>query len=442
MLNKVLDYIKSNSLIDEYDNILLALSGGPDSVALFYIFLELTKIHKFSFGVAHVNHGLRVEAKEDEKFCKNLANSYKIEFYSLNSDIKSYAKEHKLSEEEAGREVRYNYFEKISKKYNYNKIATGHNLDDNVETFMFRLMRGTSIQGLLGIKNKRDKIIRPLLNIKKIQILQYLRDNNYKYCIDKTNFSNIYTRNKIRLELIPLIEKEFNNNFKDKIVSLMDEINELDDYVNGLYDFDYSKKFLSREEIKKYPLFIRKRVIREFLIAKGISYNRKIIDEICSLIDLNDNKHVTLDKENNLKFEYDKIIFEKSYRIEIKPDKIMLEIPNKIVYTNYVIITEWINPLDSLDKNCYYFDYDKIEKPLMIRTRLDGDKISLFGLKGNKKVKKIFIDKKISKSKRDLIPLIVSGEEIMMVGRLAISDEFSVDKDSKKIFTVKIEEVL
>lgn len=237
--------IEEEKLVEENDKILVALSGGPDSVALLRLLLEIKDKYKIELGLCHINHMLRGENSDgDEEFCKRLSQYYKIPFYSLRANIEAYGKEKKIGLEEAGREIRYEFFNRISTQNSYNKIALAHNLDDNVETFLFRLIRGTGINGLKGIPVKRDKIIRPLLNTKKSDILDYLSNINQEYRIDESNNEKVYSRNKIRLDLIPYIEKEFNPNFKESITSLINDFSFEEDFeiLDNKLEIEYLNK--------------------------------------------------------------------------------------------------------------------------------------------------------------------------------------------------------
>ena len=211
MYKKVMSYIKDNNLINPKDRILVALSGGPDSVCLLNILYNLKEELDIEIGAAHLNHMLRDEdAFQDEEYVKNLCESFDIPCFVKRVDINKYSKENKMSSEMAGRDARYNFFDEVIREHGYNKIATAHNANDQAETILFRLMRGTGIEGLCGIKVCRDKIIRPILCLSRKEVEEYIEVNNLKPRIDKTNFEKIYNRNKIRLDILPYIKENFN----------------------------------------------------------------------------------------------------------------------------------------------------------------------------------------------------------------------------------------
>ncbi|MDO5517977.1 MAG: tRNA lysidine(34) synthetase TilS, partial [Clostridium sp.] len=204
MYKKVLSYIKDNKLINPGDKVLVALSGGPDSVCLLNILFKLKDELKIELGAAHLNHMLRgKDAFGDEQYVIDVCKQMNIECFTKQVNINEYSKKEKLSSEMAGRLVRYGFFEEIIKEHGYTKVATAHNANDQAETILFRLMRGTGLEGLGGIKVKRDNIIRPILCLSRQEVEDYIEQNQLKPRIDKTNFEKIYNRNKIRLDMLP-----------------------------------------------------------------------------------------------------------------------------------------------------------------------------------------------------------------------------------------------
>lgn len=254
VITKVKNNIIQNNLLENGDNIVVGLSGGPDSVFLLYILMYIKEEFKSKYGieynivVCHINHMIRKEAGEDESLAKEYAEKYGLKFYSAKADIKVLAKEKKLSEEECGRDFRYEFFEKIAKENGCNKIAVAHNACDNAETMLHNLFRGTGLNGLVGIKVKNGKVIRPILNVKKQDILDYLSKNGIKYNIDKTNSENIYTRNKIRNDLIPKIEKEYNSNIIEALNRMSKQINDDLIYINGSVCEEYLERVIEKKE--------------------------------------------------------------------------------------------------------------------------------------------------------------------------------------------------
>lgn len=321
MENFVLDYIKKNNLIRENDKILVAVSGGPDSICLLNILYNLKERLKIELYVAHVNHLIRKEAKSDAEFVKEFCDSKNIEFFYKECDVKEKAQTEKISTEEAGRNARYDFFEEIANKYSINKIAIGHNKNDLAETLIMNILRGTGTQGLKAILNKNGKYIRPLLDVDREKIEEYCEKNNLKPRIDLTNFENNYTRNKIRNIVIPYVKKEFNPNIVETLTRLSQIATEEQDFINLEVEKAYKKILLSEESEnikisgKKFVEIhtaIQKRTILYIinrLFGNTKQIEKKHIEDIIKLINKNiGNKYLTPNK--NLKVSIKKGIVE------------------------------------------------------------------------------------------------------------------------------------
>ena len=255
---KAIRTIKKYRLICPGDKIVVGVSGGPDSMCLLEI---LTKIKQkscqngtsplatFDFVVAHVNHMIREEAKEDEEYVKNYCMKNDIQFYGKSIDVQKIANTNKISTEEAGRNARYKFFDEVLQKIKGNKIAIAHNKNDKVETMIMNELRGCGLQGLKGIEPIRDKYIRPLIECERKEIEEYCRDNDIEPRIDKTNFENVYTRNKIRNIIIPYIEQEFNPNFIETMNRLSNLVTEQEEYIEKQTEIVY-EKILLQENIQ------------------------------------------------------------------------------------------------------------------------------------------------------------------------------------------------
>ena len=252
---EILKTIKKYNLIQNGDKIIVGLSGGPDSISLINVLDEIRKDKTtgLEFGIiaAHINHNIREEAKSDEDYVVKYCKEKNIEVYVLSIDINKKAKEEKKGTEETGRNARYEFFEQILIKTKANKIATAHTANDNAETVLMNIIRGSGTSGLKGIRPIRDdKFIRPLIETTREEIEEYCKKNNLNPRIDKTNFENDYTRNKTRNILIPLIKEQFNPNIIMTINRLSDIINEENEYLEKLTKQKY-KEILIEEKIGK-----------------------------------------------------------------------------------------------------------------------------------------------------------------------------------------------
>ena len=331
LIHKVLNTIKKYHLIETGDILVLGVSGGPDSITMLDILLKIkqTKKISFDFVVAHVNHMIREEAKEDEEYVKEYCIKNDIEFYGKSIDVQKIANTNKISTEEAGRNARYEFFDEILQKINGNKIAIAHNKNDKVETMIMNELRGCGIQGLKGIEPVREKYIRPLIECERKEIEEYCKENHIEPRIDKTNFENIYTRNKIRNIVIPYIKQEFNPNIIETMDRLSNLIVEQETYIQKQVAEIYKeivleekidlenpyillnlKKFNKQEKVIKSNVILYT-ITRLFNTTKGIE---KIhIEDIITLCSNNiGNKYLTPNK--NLK------IFIKNGKIKISKE--------------------------------------------------------------------------------------------------------------------------
>lgn len=324
MIKKVLKTIEENNLIENGDKIVLGVSGGPDSISMLHILNEIKskKMIDFEIVVAHINHMIRKEAKEDEEYVKNFCKKINIDFYSKSIDVRKLANNSKIGTEEAGREVRYQFFDEIMEKTGANKIAIAHNKNDKVETILMNEFRGTGISGLKGIEVKRGKYIRPIIECEREEIEKYCEENNLNPKIDKTNSENIYTRNKIRNVLIPYIKKEFNPNIINTINRLSELVTEEQEYIEEQVKKTYEEIKLKEEEkqiildlklFNKQEKVIKSRIIlytisRLFKTTKGIE---KIhIEDLIKLCSNNiGNKYLTPNKNLKVLVKNKKIYF-------------------------------------------------------------------------------------------------------------------------------------
>ena len=440
LFREILKVNKKYNLIEINDIIVVGFSGGPDSVFLVEMLKRLQNFINFNIYLVHINHLLRGEdADSDENFSFEYAKKNNLEIFIKRIPVKEIAKEVGKTLEEVGREERYNFFSEIYEKVGANKIATAHNKDDQIETFLFRLIRGTSLQGLEGIKIKNNNIIRPISEIYKKDILEYLNKNEIQYRIDKTNFENEFTRNSIRLDLIPFIEKRYNIKFKDKIFSLIEEIRENNQNNSlNLTDYTDSKNKIILEKIKFLSNFDKKKLFSLFLNKKNIEVNRNKIDEINSLIKSNGTKKIDLDKSYRVVKDYAHLYIEDKKEISIfNNTKIQLKIPSEQIFDNFKISVNIVENLDiPRKKNQYLLDalYNDI---IEVRYRKDGDRIFL-DENHSKKVKEVFIEQKIPKDMRDRLPIFLYNNKIFWIYNVKKAYIPKINKNENKLIKVLI----
>jgi len=460
LINKVRHTIEENEMINSGDKVVVAVSGGPDSMCLLHILYSLREELNIQLAAAHVNHCLRgEEADADEAYVRDFCSSLGIEFYSRRIDIHKIAEERNLSCETAGREVRYDFFQELLFKLNAQKIALAHNANDQAETVLMRIMRGSGMEGLVGIKPVRDNIyIRPIINILRTDIEAYCRSNNLKARIDKSNLENIYNRNKVRLELIPYIQENFNKDIVNTLIRLSQTISKDNEYLEKLTEERYElyvipvgKRKVIRKEAFSEPDAILTRVIRLALLrllGTLKNFEKLHIYEVIDIAQRSTGKKVILPNGVMAVNSYGdielSIIARENHEIDNKEEfKIYINKVNDVQYGKYKISAKLVESQKILNfKNkilTKYFDYDKIKGDITLRYRKDGDRFTPLGMSGSKKLKDIFIDMKIPQEERNKIPLICFGEDIGWIVGYRVSDKYKVTNESKNIIEINIE---
>ena len=440
LFREILKVNKKYNLIENNDIIVVGFSGGPDSVFLVEMLKKLQNFINFKIYLVHINHLLRgKDAVSDENFSFEYAKKNNLEIFIKKIPVKEIAKEVGKTLEEVGREERYKFFSEIYKKVGANKIATAHNKDDQIETFLFRLIRGASLQGLEGIKIKNNNIIRPISEIYKKDILNYLNKNEIQYKIDKTNFENEFTRNSIRLDLIPFIEERYNIKFKDKIFSLIKEIRENNQNNSlNLSDYTDSENRIILEKTKFLSNFDKKNLLSLFLNKKNIEVNRNKIDEISSLIKSNGTKKIDLDKSYRIVKDYTYLYIEdKKENCVINNNVIQVKIPSEQIFDNFKITVSTVENLDiPKQKNQYLLDaiYNDI---IEVRYRKEGDRIFL-DEKHSKKVKEVFIEQKVPKDLREKVPVFLYNNQIFWIYNVKKSYIPKINQNVSKLIKVLI----
>ncbi|MBR4949837.1 MAG: tRNA lysidine(34) synthetase TilS [Clostridia bacterium] len=441
MEEKVFNYITENSLLEKGDTVLVALSGGSDSVALISVLLYLREKLSLTLFAAHVNHNLRGEdSLNDENFVRKLCKDHNIPLFVKSVDIEKISKEKNLGTEECARDERYKFFYEVSKEKGISKIATAHNKNDNAETVLFNLLRGSGLSGLSGIPCKRDNIVRPLLCVSKEEILKYLLEKEQTFVTDKTNFETDYTRNKIRLNVFPLLS-EINGGFINNIYRCSQSLKEDEEYLSEISKKELKKiangKKLSIDGLKNLPLSILNRVI---LIFYKENFNKspdftdiKLIREMV----FNGRTSMKLDLSEKISCVrgYDFIEFFEEEKKAVAD--FCYEISHKVFIeevSKTVSITKVENINNFVTKNLY--DCDKICGMLKARKRKAGD---YFTLSMKKSLKKLFIDKKVPREDRESAIVIADEKGVVFVEGFGVSKEYRVDKDSKNIGYIEIE---
>ncbi|MDQ2085115.1 tRNA lysidine(34) synthetase TilS [Herbivorax sp. ANBcel31] len=461
MIGKVLKDIKDKCLIKKGDTVIVGLSGGPDSVCLLHVLKGMEESMNIKILAVHVNHMLRgKDSFEDEKYAKRLCEKLNINLKTERIDLKDTAKKKKLSIEEAGRKERYRIFEKVAKEFNAEKIAVAHNKNDQAETVLMNIIRGTGLSGLKGMEFKRGKIIRPLLDIERFEIEEYCNVHSLDPRIDRTNLETVYTRNKVRLDLIPYINSLFDIDVTSKLVKMSEIIKFEDNFIEYSTEKLYNKSLVERKDgetvlntkvFNTYHKGAKGRILRKAIIeATGcIKAIESIhIEDIIKLaLDGRVGAQIHLPREIRVKKSYETLrVYQFKGFQQINFYNIKLNIPGDtfIKEEKSIVRASVIDAvnLDEYKKNkmnaaIQYFDYDRIEEGINIRKREDGDRIKPFNSNGTKKIKKYFIDKKIPIDIRNEIPLVAKDKEIVWIIGYTINDKYKVTESTKKVLKLE-----
>ena len=442
---KVLRFIKENELYSPGEKVLVALSGGPDSVFLLHFFNKFKNKFKIEIGAAHINHRLRGnDSERDELFCKAICDELSVPFYILRKDIKSYSKKNKISLEVAGRKIRYEFFEKISSENKYDKIVTAHNADDNAETVLLNLIKGTGIKGIAGIPVKRNNIVRPILSLTKKEILDYLNENQFEYRVDESNLSNDFERNFLRNEVIPLIQKNINPAFSNSALNTSLNLQRLNlglaEIVSGLKStvkvkFNRSVS-IPIDFIKSENKFIISYTIKE-LIDENFSVKLESNDlkKIFMLVKKQSGKSEELSENLIALKERNEIrIVKKSALKNSNEIKISTGSEIKIARKTFSIFEVTRSDVKiGKSKNIEYISADGLSSDFIVRTWTEGDKFFPIGMQGSKKISDYLNDIKINSfEKKEQLVLENNGSIVWVIGK-RLDDRFKLTPNTKKV---------
>lgn len=440
MLEKVKNCIINNNLIDVNGTVLVGFSGGADSVSLLYALKKLG----YNVLALHVEHGIRgEEALQDALFAKNFCKENGIPFYVEHINVPEFAKKNGFSLETAARIERHRIFNEYSKKFQC-PIALAHNKNDQAETVLMHLLRGSGLNGLTGMKYASDNVIRPLLDVSRDEIEVFNAKNNLSFVTDSTNLSNDYTRNKIRNKVIPYLNEILGINCTDNITECASILGEYNRYI-ALVTKEYEDKYVTKNkndvtlEIADIPRVIFTELIKRCLeIINGniVDIEKVHLHNVFDLTKKESGKEIHLPYGIKAKRVYDKIIFTNktddfSIEYDFIPEIEFIWKDNKInsCFTSLII----------KDCICEHIDFEKLPENLTLRTRKSGDFIYPLGSKGKCTLKKYFIDKKIPLSLRNAVPLLAKNNEIYAIIGYTVSEKAKISDSTKKILKIYME---
>ncbi len=460
VLHRVLTTVSEHNMINSGDRILAAVSGGADSVCMLHALNSLKSELGVEIVCAHLNHCIRgAEADADQKFVEELCGRLGIPFFEKRVDVPALANEKKLTLEEAGRSARYKFFHELAEKEHLNKIATAHNKNDNAETVLMRILRGTGVDGLKGVAYVReDGVIRPVLDVTRGEIEKYCEENGLSFCTDKTNSDSDYTRNKIRNQLIPYLEKEFNAKITDSLCRLSKNAGDDADFLNN-----YARRLFERignplpskrpvtlhiESLGMLERSVAARVIRIAAdeAQPGVKLDRKHVEDVFRLMTKTTGTTVDLPDKLKATVQYGWITFDaetKARTVSVEKDVFFTEVaPGQTVFVESVGKNISFRIENAKEYKCKInetaLDYDLIQgKMLFLRSRREGDRIVWFPDGKTKKIKNILIDDKIPQKDRNKIPLLCTGNEVLAIVGSRVSIKYKVTKETEKALVIE-----
>ncbi len=459
LLIKAKESIKKYSLLHPRDRVLIAVSGGPDSVCLLSVLHALTKDLDLELHVAHLDHMFRGKESADEAlFVEGLAKKLGIDATIEAIDVPAFCRERGLSSQAGAREVRYGFLNRVAEKVGASRIATGHTASDQAETLLMRLVRGAGVSGLSSIPPKRGNIIRPLIEATREEVLGYLQTVGLEFATDPSNARPEYTRNRIRSEVLPVL-KEFNPRIVETLAAeaslLRDEDEAVGAYLTqlmkGMVDQGEGVIAIKRAEFNALPPAFRRRMFRlaaGLLNADQRAFSRVHVDEVLGFIaGAQTGRAMNVPQGLRIEREYERFKLSRAQEAERFSHALVVPGATSIHELGIDIDIErslsgGVSARDANDKNYRWqaqFDYDKIKPFLTLRSRLPGDRFCPAGMGGrSKKLQDYLVDEKVPRSERDAVPLLCSGEDILWVVGHRTDERFLPQAGSKRVLIVRV----
>ena len=456
---KVKRFIEKYHMLSEGAGVLVGLSGGADSVALLEVLCALREHWKLRIAAVHVHHGVRQEAWQDVELCKNLCAEKEIAFYCEYADVPKLALEWGLSVEEAGRKVRYMLFEKYRQQLELDFIAVAHHQNDQAETMLFQLFRGSGLRGLSGIPVQRGCIIRPLAGVSRLEIEEYLESRQQDYVVDATNLTDVYTRNKIRQHILPLAE-EIAPGAIENMNRAGAQLREIQEFMQEQAE-SFLEKNSQREQnsealhIQVAALKVVHPALQKAVIMTAIEQafhsrrdiTEKHVEAIRDLLNKGGEKVVNLPKAGVVIKTYERLTFLQKTateecaslvfeQLEIRPNATYVLSDGRILKTELILE----NKMQNIPKSdCLkWFDYDKISGALALRNRTKGDFLTINEEGARKKLQDYLVNEKVPKNVRDELLVLADGQHIVLVPGMRISAYYKVTEQTQRILQVYI----
>lgn len=444
IIKEVQESIAQYEMIQKGDHIIVGVSGGPDSMCMLHILKGLQETYKIKLYAVHLNHCFRgADADADMDYVEKICKQWDIPVYIEKINVPAYSAKMGLSPEEAGRKLRYELYDKVYKEVGGSKIAVAQNLNDNAETVLMRLMRGTGLNGIKGIEPVRDNIIRPLIHVERSLIEKYCEEQQIHPCIDKTNAEPIYARNKIRIELLPYMKNHFNPNITYTLNQFAQIMTEENEYVEQQGKKIFSKVAILEEETVKINIAkmraehiaMQKRILLQgirHILGDTTGIEQKHIALALKLVEKNTGAAIELPFHLKIFKSYDTIIIQRKKTVK------MHEIQNEIIKMNIKPIKVANMSKIERSEEKIWIDAEQIKEDLVLRHRKPGDIFSPIGMKGSKKLSTYMVDEKIPKEQRDEIDVIADGNNIVWVVGKRMSEQYKVRNHTKNIYEINI----
>ena len=435
MIDGVATFIKKRKLVERSDKVLVAVSGGVDSMVLIHVLRALD----YDVSVAHMNFQLRGDASDkDESFVRDWCISRNVGFISKEVDTYSEKKAGGLSTQMAARKLRYDWFDELCQNSGFNKIATAHHLNDSLETMILNLVKGTSVKGLAGIPTINDKVIRPLLNISKEEILKYARDERIVWREDLTNADSKYQRNMVRNEVVRLLER-INPSLIETFKSTRERMIGADEIVENMVAQLREEHLSESEDELRLSWFKGSSghllLLSELLRSYGVSYSLA-----CEIGQEHSSGKIFLTLTHKIVYDRHRLLFQKIDHRSNEPLEISK--PNRsYTWGDWKITINSVNSdnIEFRNEKTGYFDEGRIHFPVKVRSQKEGDSFVPLGMNGKKKVSDFMIDAKIPLTQKDDIPIFESKADIFWVGGHRMDDRFKVQKTSKRVIKIEVE---
>lgn len=457
MQEKVEKFIDKWNMISAEDTVIVGVSGGADSVALLLVLDELRRKRGYLLRAVHINHGIRgTEAKEDEDYVRRLCEKRHIPLECVHADVLTYAKGNKLSEEEAGRLIRREAFERNLKVYGGTKIALAHHQEDNAETFFLNLARGSKLKGLGGIYPVNGNYIRPFLCVERKEIEEYLNKKNVSYCMDKTNMEDTYMRNRIRHHVIPYFRENINAQTVAHMNDTMEYLREVQAFLECEEENAYRNcvsqgdqgYLIEQESFCKLPELLKNMLVKKVIVCaaqKEKDIGKVHVQKVTALMGQQTGRKLNLPYNLVARRTYEGVVLSKESKSEnAKVLEISLKDGMTWAYGGMQFVCkvfpkpegEWRVPKKTFTK---WFDYDIIKQNVSVRTRQPGDRIVIDREGHAKKLKSFYVDEKISSELRESIPVLAVEHEILWIVGYRQSKKYQVTKETKTILEIVVD---